>query len=153
MIQGKWFSPGEDLSNTVLPVREAVFGTCGPNIDYDSWNVLVYVDQQPSAAGRIWWKDGAFWLGDIGVLPAMRGQHLGDLVLRLLLYKAQSHSAREVRLHCTDSVEGFFSRLGFRQTGSSSSGIIEMLIPGEEISLDSCAGCRKKECPLLNHQN
>lgn len=146
MIQGKWFAPGEDLSGEVLPVRYAIFGTAGDPVDSAGWNTIVYLDDQPAASGRIWWEDGVFRLGDIGVIPALRGRHLGDLVLRLLLFKAQSHAAREVRLRCGADTEGFFARLGFQPVQRDTSSV-EMMIPGNEISLDSCANCARQNCP------
>ena len=94
MIQGKWFAPGTDLSS-VLAVRESVFGRGQDDLDTQSWNVLVIQDSVPVATGRIWWQDGAFRLGDLCVLESYRRRKLGDLVLRLLLFKAQSHAARE----------------------------------------------------------
>ena len=145
MIQGKWFAPGEDLS-PLLPVRNAVFGFGSDPLDRLSWNVLVYEDDVPAAAGRIWWQDGAFWIGDIGVLPDRRGHRLGDLTLRLLLFKAQSHAAREVRLRSPAGAAGFFARLGFRPDPEAGDPE-EMLLPGEEIELDSCKSCRKANCP------
>ena len=51
MIQGKWFSPGSDLSD-LLPVRTAVFGRGSDALDNTSWNVLVYQDSVPVAVGR-----------------------------------------------------------------------------------------------------
>ncbi len=146
MIQGKWFAPGEDLTAEILPVRREIFGISGSPTDPDGWNTLVYYDSQPAASGRIWWSEGAFWLGEIGVIPALRGRRLGDLVLRLLLFKAQTHAAREIRLRCPEDTEGFFSRLGFRPV-SRISGSVEMMISGEDVSLDSCAGCTKQSCP------
>ncbi len=146
MIQGKWFAPGEDLSEEVLPVRTAVFGSSAGRTDPEGWNTLVYLDDRPAASGRIWWQEGSFWLGDIGVLPSLRGMRLGDLVLRLLLFKAQSHAAREVRLRCPEDTEGFFARLGFLPV-SRESGTVEMSLAGENILLDSCASCAKQDCP------
>ena len=146
MIQGKWFAPGEDLAAEVLPVRREVFGVSGSPTDPEGWNTLVYLDGHPAASGRIWWSEDAFWLGEIGVVPALRGRRLGDLVLRLLLFKAQTHSAREIRLRCPVATEGFFSRLGFRPV-SRESGSVEMMIRGNDVSLDSCAGCAKQNCP------
>ena len=145
MVQGKWFPPGEDLS-ALIPVRESVFGHGADGLDAESWNVLVYQDSVPVATGRIWWQDGAFRLGDLGVLEGYRRQRLGDLVLRLLLYKAQSHAAREVRLQCPREVTGFFSRLGLKEE-SSSGGAVEMMIPGDLIDLDTCKNCPKSSCP------
>ena len=145
MIQGKWFAPGDPLSE-VLPVRRAVFGREADALDAESWNVLVYEDGVPVAAGRIWWRDGAFRLGDLCVLRDRRGRGLGDLVLRLLLFKAQSHAAREVRLACPAELCGFFGRLGFHPDGAAGEQT-EMLLEGDRIELDSCKSCRKANCP------
>ncbi len=149
MIQGRWFAPGEDLSAGVLPVRRAVFGREGDALDAQSWNVLVLEDGTPAAAGRIWWAEGAFWLGEIGVTEERRGRRLGDLTLRLLLFKAQSHSAREVRLRCPAETAGFFARLGLREDAAAapSDGWVEMTLPGDAIELDSCKNCPRDACP------
>ena len=146
MIQGKWFSPGDDLTAAVS-VRRAVLGFDTDSLDPESWNVLVFEDSVPVATGRIWWSNGSFWLGDIAVLESHRGKHLGDLVLRLLLYKAQSHSAREVRLRCPRSLTGFFSRLGLSETQAANDSDVEMMIDGDRIDLDTCRRCPKKNCP------
>ena len=146
MVQGKWFAPGADLS-ALLPVRASVFGAEADDLDASSWNVLVYEDAVPAATGRIWWEDGAFWLGGIGVLEDRRRRKLGDLVLRLLLYKAQNHAAREVRLRCPKDLTGFFSRLGLREVPSGDPDTAEMMIPGDQIDLDTCKNCPKASCP------
>ncbi|MCR5567207.1 MAG: hypothetical protein K6F61_10170 [Clostridiales bacterium] len=146
MVQGKWFAPGSDLSE-LIPVRSAVFGGGRDDLDTSSWNVLVYDDSIPAATGRIWWENGAFWLGGIGVLETCRHRKLGDLVLRLLLFKAQSHAAREVRLRCPADVTGFFERLGLKPQSGEDTEAIEMMIPGNLIDLDSCKNCPKSSCP------
>ena len=146
MIQGKWFSPGCDLT-AVLSVREAVFSRGADDLDAISWNVLVYQDSVPAAAGRIWWQDGAFWLGDICVLESFRRQGLGDLVLRLLLYKALDHAAREVRLVWQRELAGFFARLGLREQPADDPCFTEMYIFGSDIDLDTCKNCPKSSCP------
>ena len=146
MIQGKWFAPGENLPEEVLSVRREVFGNPGQTVDPKGWNTLVYLDDMPAASGRIWWEEGAFWLGEIGVLSSLRGRRLGDLVLRLLLFKEQSHAAREVRLSSPEETQGFFARLGFRPV-SRETRMVQMMLPGDEISLDSCANCKKQNCP------
>ncbi len=144
MIQGQWFSPGKDISS-LLPVRQAVFGRGADALDSESWNALVFRDDVPAAAGRIWYRDGVYWLGDICVLESCRRCRLGDLVLRLLLFKAQSHAAPEVRLRCPPDTAGFFSRLGFT-AASEKDGLVEMLISGDRIELDNCRNCPKTDC-------
>lgn len=145
MVQGQWFSPGTDLS-TVLPLREAVFQQGADARDAISWNVRVDQNGQPVAAGRIWWEEGAYRLGSIGVLPSFRNLGLGDLVLRLLLFKAQNHSAREVRLSASPEVSAFFARLGFRPDPTADDPG-EMVLPGNEIDLDTCRSCPRQDCP------
>ena len=146
MVQGKWFPPGENIS-PLIPVREAVFGRGADDLDASSWNVLVYQDSVPVASGRIWWQDGAYRIGDLGVIETFRRQRLGDLVLRLLLYKAQSHAAREVRLTCPPGVTGFFARLGLTPQPPGNREEVEMMIPGDRIDLDTCSRCPKQDCP------
>ena len=146
MIQGKWFPQGSSLSDA-LQIRNEVFGRGGDALDAEAQSTVVYLDDVPVATGRIWWRDGAFWLGDIGVLSAYRGKKLGDLTLRLLLFKAQEHFAREVRLICPHDAEGFFTRLGLRRVEPPQEGPLELWIPGDEIELDSCKSCKKKDCP------
>lgn len=145
MIQGQWFAPGKDISS-LLPVRQAVFGRGADTLDGESWNALVLEDSLPAASGRIWYREGVYWLGDIGVLASRRGHRLGDLVLRLLLFKAQSHAAPEVRLICDTDTAGFFARLGFRPV-SVADHQVEMALDGSMIELDSCKNCAKSECP------
>lgn len=146
MVQGKWFSPGSDLSS-VLSVRSAVFSRGADDLDSSSWSVLVFQDTVPAATGRIWWQDGAFWIGDLCVLDSFRHQHLGDLVLRLLLFKAQSHAAREVRLRCPHDLTGFFARLGLQPLCPDEAEVVEMMIEGSAIDLDTCKNCPKDSCP------
>ena len=145
MVQGKWFAPGEDIS-PLISVRESVFARGADDLDPLSWNALIFEDGIPCAAGRIWYRDGVYWLGDIGVLETCRGRKLGDLTLRLLLFKAQSHSAAEVRLRCPAGLEGFFSRLGFLACFTEQ-GETEMMISGDRIDLDTCKSCPKTGCP------
>lgn len=145
MIQGKWYAPESDLAD-VLAIREAVFHRGGDALDRLSWNVLVWQDGIPAATGRIWWQDGAYRLGDLCVLPEYRGKKLGDLVLRLLLFKASGHAAREVRLSCDPELCGFFSRLGFSAETVRDSAA-EMVLAGDKIELDSCKSCKKENCP------
>ena len=145
MVEGKWFAPGADIPE-VEAIRQAVFGRGRDALDGESWNVLVWHCGEAAATGRLWWRDGAFWLGDVAVLPAMRGRKLGDLTLRLLLFKAETHAARLIRLTADEAVAPFFARLGFKQEGDAADGQLQMLLRGEDLCLDTCQGC-KKNCP------
>lgn len=144
MIQGKWFPPGSPLQDA-LSIRQQVFQLGGDELDHSAWNVVVYDEEIPCGTGRIWWAEGAFHLGDIGVLPASRHRKLGDLVLRLLLFKAQSHSARLIQVQCPPQTTGFFTRLGFLEANTAGP-LHTLLLRGEDICLDTCQGCTQA-CP------
>lgn len=145
MIEGKWFAPGSDAAEAIA-IRQAVFGRGRDELDNQAWNVLVWHDQAPAAAGRLWWSEGAFWLGDVAVLPEIRGKGLGDLTLRLLLFKAETHAARLIRLITPAETAAFFARLGFHPEGEAANGRVPMLLRGEELCLDTCKSCQK-DCP------
>ena len=145
MVEGKWYAPGAEIAQ-VLDIRQAVFGRGADALDAMSWNVLVWDEGLAAATGWLWWQDGAFWLGDLAVLEPLRGLGLGDLTLRLLLFKAESHAARLMKLVCPAEVAPFFARLGFRQEEPRADGLIAMSLRGEDLCLDTCKGCQK-DCP------
>ena len=145
MVEGKWFAPGAECGQA-LAIRQAVFGRGADALDTLSWNVLVWHEGEACATGRLWWQDGAFWLGDVAVLPEKRGQGLGDLTLRLLLFKAESHAARLLRLASPAETAPFFARLGFVKEEPREDGLIAMSLRGEDLCLDTCRGCQK-DCP------
>lgn len=145
MVEGKWFAPGTELGPCEA-IRQTVFGRGADELDSRSWNVIVWHDGQASATGRLWWEDGAFCLGDLAVLPEKRGMKLGDLTLRLLLFKAETHAAKLLRLTATKETAAFFARLGFRPEGEAAADAVPMLLRGEDLCLDTCQGC-KKNCP------
>jgi len=90
-------------------------------------------------AARLWWRDGAFWLGDVGVLSDFRGMGYGDLLVRLLLFKALSHGAHFLRLEAPEEAVAFFARYGFceecRQGGRAVMGLA-----AADVRLDRCGG-------------
>ena len=90
MIQGKWFPTGSDVSQP-LAIRRAVFGRGRDALDDWAQQVTVYAGEEPVGTARLWWRGGAFWLGDVGVLSDFRGMGYGDLLVRLLLFKALSY--------------------------------------------------------------
>ena len=145
MVEGKWFAPGAEMPQA-LAIRQAVFSRGADALDRLSWNVVVWHEGEAAATGRLWWQDGAFWLGDIAVLPEKRRMGLGDLTLRLLLFKAESHAARLMRLISPEELTPFFGRLGFREEETREGGMVAMRLRGEELCLDACQGCQK-DCP------
>jgi len=116
MVEGKWFAQGDDIGDA-LAVREAVFDRGRDALDGEARQVVVYREGAPVGAARLWWRDGDFHAGDVCVLPEARGQGYGDLLVRLLLFKALSHNAAGVSLVCPAQTAAFFARYGFTAQG------------------------------------
>lgn len=113
MITGKWLTQGESL-DLALCVRQAVFGQGLDEQDAMAQSVVVFTDEgQPAGAARLYWRDGAFRTDYLGVAPALRGKGYGDLLMRLVIYKAQSHAASRLVLTPTKDTRAFFARYGF----------------------------------------
>lgn len=147
MVQGKWFPMGVDISQA-LWVRQQVFGATRDALDDVSQQVVVYGDEQrPVGAARLWWEGGAFALGDVGVLTAERGRGYGDLLVRLLLYKALTHNAVRVTLTAPEAVAPFFARYGFCDDGASGDGMRRMSMLARDIQLSHCGG----DCAACAH--
>ena len=142
MVEGKWLPPGADIEPALF-LRRAVFAMDRDSIDSLSWQALALWEGKPVGTGRIWWEDGAFMLGMIGVLPEMRNRGFGDFLVRLLLFKAQQHNAVKVALYAMPGMALFFQKYGFTVCdGSSADGSLRLELNGDSIILDSCAGCK-----------
>ena len=142
MIEGKWFAQGSDLA-VPLAIRQTVFGRAQDALDASAQQVVVYRTGIPVGTARLWWQDGSFWAGDIAVLPDERGKGYGDLLVRLLMYKAVTHNARHLLLACPTSLSAFFARYGFQplQQGDP----MTMELDTDTLSVGG-AGCDNSAC-------
>ena len=138
MVRGKWFPMGSDISEA-LSIRQAVFGTGEDALDAASHQVVVYREGKPVGSARLYWADGAFRLDRLGVLPDERGRGYGDLLIRLLLFKALTHSASRIALDTPADTKAFFAKYGFVDDGETD-GLTSMHILGENVQLSHCGG-------------
>lgn len=134
MVEGKWFAQGADIT-VPLQIRTAVFARGQDALDAQAQQVVVYREGTPVGTARLWWQDGAFRMGDVGVLAQERGQGYGDLLVRLLLYKAVTHDAKRLTLACSEALVPFFARYGFQPVQGAQPG--EMALSPQE----QCMGC------------
>jgi len=123
-----------------------VFNHERDRLDEEAQQLVVYANDMPVAAARLWWAEDSFHLGNVGVLVGERGRGYGDLLVRLALYKALLHHARLVRLAATQDTEAFFARYGFRTEGEGGPGV-PMSILGEDIRLDRCGSAGGRRLP------
>jgi len=85
--------------------------------DASALHLAVYVDEQIAATGRIWHDGKAFRIGRLAVLKPYRGQKIGDLALRLLLYKAFGSGAEEIMISAQTYIVPLYRKFGFREYG------------------------------------
>ncbi len=138
MIQGRWFQTGADIT-LALELRTAVFGRGRDELD-DMCQQVVVFDENGAAVGsaRLGYDSGAFRLRDVGVLETERGKGYGDLLVRLLIFKALTHEARLISLTCSAELVPFFERYGFE--ASSDGAEADMLVSADKVSLSHCSG-------------
>jgi predicted GNAT family N-acyltransferase len=123
MIENEWITGNGDLT-AVHAIREKVFvkeQKIDPQrvrdaFDEQAVHLLIFVDGEPVATGRIYHDGTHFGIGRICVLKEYRGQGIGDLAVRLLLYKA-FHYANEVHIHAQQYLEAFYAKFGFEAEG------------------------------------
>ena len=147
MVQGRWFPMGSDLS-LPLSLRMQVLGRGADETDAMAQHVVVFEDGEAVGAARLWWADGAFQLGEMCVPEEKRGKGFGDLLIRLLLYKALTHSASLIELETLPATEAFFAKYGFTPCGEKD-GLIRMSIRGEDVQLSHCGG----NCAECGHRS
>lgn len=119
------FIPGNQDASEPFAIRREVFveeqgypeADEFDGFDASALHLMVYVDEQSAATGRIWHDGSRFWIGRLAVREPYRGQKVGDLALRLLLYKAFSSGAEELFLKAQSYVRPFYEKFGFRAVG------------------------------------
>jgi len=115
--------PGEDLSDAfAIRIKVFVEEQKVPvelemdDIDPITDHVIVYVDGQPAATGRIV-RDNPVSLGRIAVLPEYRGTGIGAIVVNQLTRKLFTEGYPEIHIHAQIQALGFYEKLGFKAYG------------------------------------
>lgn len=124
MIASAFIAGNKDISDA-FSIREEVFigeQNCPRQEEFDEFDeqaihLIIYVDEKPAATGRIWHDGKSFRIGRIAVRSNYRRQKLGDLALRLLLYKAFSLGADIININAQTYIMPFYKKFGFKAHG------------------------------------
>lgn len=119
------FIPGTEDISEPFAIRKEVFveeQAISEEEEFDEFDaqalhLIVYVDEQPAATGRIWHDGKAFLIGRVAVLKRFRGQKIGDLALRLLLYKSFTSGAEVVQISAQTYIVPLYQKFGFKEYG------------------------------------
>jgi len=157
MITSVFISGTEDISEP-FAIRRTVFieeQGCPLEEEYDAFDtqalhLMVYADEKPAATGRIWHDGEDFRIGRLAVLKPFRGQKIGDLALRLLLYKAFSSGAQRIKISAQTYIMPLYRKFGFKEYGDEylEAGIkhMAMTVSKDEVVYPSaCGGCAQKQ--------
>lgn len=118
VITTTWF---RSLSGSVQSICQEVFvSELGHDIqhvfdahDEGAHAVLLSDGDTPVATGRVYACGDDYVIGRTAVIPSRRGERLGDMVTRLLLYKAQRLGAKTVSVYAQPHAVDYYARFGF----------------------------------------
>lgn len=121
MIDGEFIVGSKGLEVTGY-IRSRVFTgeqSVEPTIEQDAYDhfahhLMVKDGHEEVGVGRLIYKDGQYLIGRIAVVKEARGNHYGDLIVRMLCTRAFSIGAQVVTVHAQTQVEEFYSKIGFK---------------------------------------
>lgn len=117
MFKAVW-SIGMDGFEKIGSLRRAA-GVSDACDSMDAYAGHVYVCEEtgePIAAGRIYPDGDALIIDRIAVMPQYDAMPYAELVLRMLLFKAQELPQNDIRIICDESRFALVRRFGFAQS-------------------------------------
>ncbi len=150
MYTGKFILSANEKSADAIKLRAQIPEFAAASDAHDSMAIyaLVYDEgEQLSGAGRLYIDDDSHFRIDlVGVVPKKRGQYMGDLMARMLLYRAQELNAPSVYLTAPENVIRFFARYGFVAVARHD-GLVDMKVDAPDIRLEgSCSRGKGAPC-------
>lgn len=126
MVTNRWFLGVDDISDAMM-IRDTVFveeQNVPLEIEHDKYDktalhLVVYADGVPVGCARMVPQEAGFKFGRIAVLKEERGKHYGDLIMRLLLFKAFQMGASQAHLGAQLHAAQFYTRFGFVRDGEN----------------------------------
>jgi N-acetylglutamate synthase-like GNAT family acetyltransferase len=146
MIRGKYLTSSDDCAQ-VLHVRKTVCGQGADGHDKMAVYALAYDEAGvPSGSGRLYLDEDRFVIGCVTVLPEARGKGLGDLLMRMLLFRAQELGAPYAYALVCPGDEPFYARYGFQPAGEEldeqGRSLTLLRVKSDEIVENDCHGCK-----------
>ena len=118
--------PWKEAKIDAFAVRQAVFiheqGVPAEleidELDPLAMHALAYQDSACVGTGRLVnLGNGQFQIGRMAVLEDLRGQGVGQQILKILISLAIQHGAQSILLHSQVSALSFYEKLGFQAEG------------------------------------
>ncbi|MBR4236742.1 MAG: GNAT family N-acetyltransferase [Clostridia bacterium] len=150
MYTGK-YATSKSALETALTARALIPEFSAERDNYDDMAVYVFAyddDNELSGCGRLYIDDDSqFRIDLLGVVPAKRGRYIGDLLARMLLFRAQQLNAASVHVTVPADTVRFFARYGFKAVQDVNSANVNMSVNANDIILEgSCKKGRNASC-------
>ncbi|MGI6183920.1 MAG: GNAT family N-acetyltransferase [Candidatus Fimadaptatus sp.] len=143
MITGKFLTSNDDAAS-VLALRAQALPGCGRDERDDMAIYAITFDEDgtPGSTGRLFMDDDNVATIDmVGTIAPLRGQGLGDLVMRMLLYRVLEMNLPRVKLLCPADTQTFFMRYGLTPDDESN-GLIVMRAENAAINIEGSCHCK-----------
>lgn len=137
MISSAW-KFGKDI-----PEIKEIRSSCGLPLrqtDEKSMHLLLFDDGVPVGCGSLYF-DKEYHIGDVCVLEEKRREHIGDLLMRMLLMKGFNMLAEKIIVVATEDTLTFFEKYGFKKIENF---ILE--VTPHTLKAESKCGHNCKEC-------
>ncbi len=151
MIKARYLTSRDDISS-VIGVRGLIeeFGGMGRD-EYDDMAVYALAFDENGVAcgcGRLYIDaDSRFRIDTLGVIKQMRGFGVGDMLARMLLYRATDLNAASIRALAPKETAPFFERYGFiEEDHGTSEACIPLVVCSDKLRLEGACSRAKSGC-------
>lgn len=87
-------------------------------LDDEAWHLVIYHGDSPAATARAFLDDtGLCKIGRVAVMPAYRGQHLGEQLMLRLETEMAKLGAKQFKVSAQVRAAGFYEKLGYLRHG------------------------------------
>ena len=97
--------------------------------------------------------DNVATIGRVCTIKSLRGQGLGDLVMRMLLYRVLEMNLPRVKLSSQLPAQGFYERYGLKPYGDVflDEGVPHIMMAADNADINIEGSC--KHCPAAQDEN
>lgn len=145
MFNSEWRLGASSADEALNIRREVLMNECGwPDeaafdlADEYAAHLLIRVDGQPIASGRLIKTKRGMELSHVSVLKEYRGERYGDLCFRLLMDKSVNMGCTLLEVRTADEYVPYFLRFGFKVDKSEGGASLMSVRPGKIIWHSPC---------------
>ena len=125
-------------------VRKKVGDTFSAS-DERSMQLILYNDDMPVSSGSLYFENGAYHIAHICVIPEYQNKYIGDMLVRVLLFKGFNMMAERIVVAPTKSTVEFFKKYGFKSISESEMELTPQTLILEGKCGHDCSNCINRD--------